>query len=443
MTKKFILYLKLKEVRNAWTFFFFALAYAVLFWTMLPEWIAAILTATLLGFFAYLVWAGIRSARTNFSLKIEKNQNAAIIAGFSEGVIAYEQSFRVISMNQAAEVITGVRKDEILGNIIGPEWAANPRFKILGQIMFPSLAPTVLKKTLGGYPQRVEITITEPREMHLEITTNQIFDDAGKPIGFIKVVRDRSREVELMRSKSEFISIAAHQMRTPLSGLRWALNSLAKNELGPLAKDQQEIVNQSLATTERLIQLIEDLLNVAKMEEGKFGYVLEKNDLGAIIKDMLESLATEAEAHGVRLIFYPPSETIPPLLLDRQKMAIALENIVQNGILYNVKNGEVRVKLELLKDKPYVMLTIEDTGVGMPQKEVEKLFTKFFRGEAAVKIETEGSGLGLYITRNIILRHGGEISVKSVEKRGTTFTILLPTEESLVPPTEIGTSEIL
>jgi signal transduction histidine kinase len=123
-------------------------------------------------------------------------------------------------------------------------------------------------------------------------------------------------------------------------------------------------------------------------------------------------------------------------------MRLALYNIVENGIRYNVKNGEVRVSFSLLKDAPYVQITIQDTGVGIPQKELSKLFTKFFRGEQAMKIETEGSGLGLYISKNIIQRHGGDITVSSIEKRGTTFKITLPTDESLIPPVETSPIEI-
>lgn len=442
MLKKLLLYAKLKEVRSAWAFFAFALAYSIVFFAMLPAWVAVILAATIAGFFIYLVWAGINAAKTNFALKIEKNQNAAIIAGFSEGVIAYDQSFRIISMNQAAEIITGNRKDELIGQVVGPEWAANPRFKILAQIIFPSLAPTVVKKTLSGWPQRVEVTIADPRELHLEISTNQIFDETGKLLGFIKVIRDRSREIELMRAKSEFITVAAHQMRTPLAGIRWALDTLKKGDLGALSPEQAPLVDQTLASVEKLIKLIDDLLHVAKIEEGKFGYTMAKQDLTALVRGVLETLAEAAEARTVRLVLYPPAEEIPPLLMDRQKMAIALQNIIENGIRYNVKNGEVRISIRLLKNQPYVELTIQDTGIGIPEKELPRLFTKFFRGEGAVRLETEGSGLGLYIAKNIIVRHGGDIKVKSVEKRGTTFTILLPTDETLVPPTEIPMGEV-
>lgn len=443
MLKKLALYAKLKEMRGAWVFFALAIVYGIALWAGgLSTLLAVILTLSLAVFLFYLAWVGIRMAKTNFSLKIEKNQNAAIVAGFSEGVIAYDQSFRVISMNQAAEVVTGVRKDELIGQAIAPEWAADPRYKILAQVIFPSLAPIVIKKTLGGYPQRVDITITDPRELRLEIATNQIFDETGRLIGFIKVVRDRSREIELMRSKSEFITVAAHQMRTPLSGIRWALDGLQKGDFGELGADQKTATSQTLASVEKLIKLIDDLLNIAKIEEGKFGYIMTKGELVPLAQDVLETLAAFAEERSVRLILYPPEETIPQLLFDKQKLQTALHNIVENGIRYNVKNGEVRVSFTLLKDNPYVQISVKDTGIGIPEKELNKLFTKFFRGENAIRAETEGSGLGLYISRNIILRHGGDITVKSVEKRGTTFNILLPTDESLVPPTETPAGEM-
>lgn len=438
---KFLLYLKLKELRPAWAVFALTLLYTIAFWSAPSLPIAILLTLSLMGLLIYMAWAGVVMAKTNFSLRIEKNQNAAIVAGFSEGVIAYDQSFRIISMNQAAEAITGVRKDEVVEKVIGPEWSANPRFRILSQIIFPSLAPTVVKKTLGGYPQRVEITLSEPGEMHLEITTNQIFDDTGKILGFLKVVRDRSREVALMRAKSEFISVAAHQMRTPLTGIRWALDTIRHDAERPLAPEQEAMVTQTLSSVEKLIRMIGDFLDVAKIEEGKFGYSLEKGDLAALIREVMETLSQKAESRSVRLILYPPPEPVPYILIDRRKMAIALENLIDNAVTYNVKNGEVRIRIELLKDRPYVQISIEDTGMGIPENEQARLFARFFRGAGAMKVETEGSGLGLYIARNIIRRHGGDIWMKSVEKRGSTLSFILPTDESLVPPMEVATVE--
>lgn len=438
MFQNLILYAKLKEVRSAWVFFALAIAISAIFWLQHPWHIALVFTLALAGFLIYLFWSGARAAKTNFSLKIEKQQNAAIIAGFSEGIIAYDQSFRAISMNSVAEIITGNRKEEVIGQIISPEWAGNPHYKILAQIIFPSLAASLIKKTLSGWPQRAEIIIKDPRELRLEVSTNQIFDEDGKLIGFIKIIRDRSREIALARSKSEFITIAAHQMRTPLTGIRWALDSLEEDAT---SEEQKSLLKQTIASIEKLTKLIDDLLNVAKIEEGRFGYVMTKSDLAETILSVLEVLSQAAESQGVRLVLYPPSGSLPQVLMDKSKLTLAFQNIIENGIRYNVKNGEMRVKIEQLPDKPYIQVVIQDTGIGMPPNEVSRLFTKFFRGESALKAETDGSGLGLYIAKNIIMRHGGEITASSVEKRGTTFTILLPTDASLVPPTEIPVAE--
>lgn len=434
---------KLPEMRTSWYFLALALGQIVAGWIWAPGIVALVLTLLDAGFFGLLVYVSFNIARTNFALKLEKNQNAGIVSGFSEGTIAYDQNFRVWSMNPAAEVICGVRKEEVIGQAVTPEWGANERFKILTQIMFPSLAPIVTKKSVATYPQVVEVSFTEPRELHLEITTNQIFDETGKLLGFLKVIRDRSREVELLKVKTEFISVAAHQLRTPITQIKWAAETFVKGDLGKLSGEQEPIIKQVSKTADKLIEMVDDFLNLAKIEEGKFGYEFEKSDLISLIQEVLEYFESLAKERNVRLIFYKPEQTPPPLLMDRRRIMLVLQNLVENAIRYNVKNGEVRVRADWLKDKPYVQVSVEDTGLGIPEKDLPRIFSKFFRSENVMRVETEGSGLGLFIVKNIVKRHGGDIWVKSVEKRGTTFTFVLPTDESLIPQAEIPARESL
>jgi len=439
--KKLGLYAKLPEMRLAWYFLILALIQVSAAFIWLPKIIALGLSILDWLFFVAISWVAINMARTNFALKLEKNQNAAIVAGFSEGIIAYDQDFRIWSMNQAAEAICGIRNKEVIGQKVTPEWGANPRYQIITQILFPSLAPVITKKSAATYPQVVEIAFSQPREISLEITTNQIFDESGKLLGFLKVIRDRSREIHLIKMKTEFITVAAHQLRTPISSIKWSLESFLKGDFGALAANQKPIIEQALRTTEKLVKLIDDLLDVAKIEEGKFGYEFEKSDIVSLIQESLEQIEPLAQEKSVKLSFFRPGQSIPPLLMDRRRIALVLQNLLTNAVKYNVKNGEVRVRLELLKDKPYAQVTVEDTGVGIPEKDFPRVFSKFFRGENVMKIETEGSGLGLYIARNIIKRHGGEIWFKSVEKRGTTFFFVLPIDETLIPPVEITSPE--
>jgi signal transduction histidine kinase len=118
-----------------------------------------------------------------------------------------------------------------------------------------------------------------------------------------------------------------------------------------------------------------------------------------------------------------------------------MSNLIDNAIKYNVKNGSVTVRIGRLPDQPFLQVSIEDTGVGIPQEAMDKLFTKFFRADNVIKFQTEGTGLGLYITKNIIKRHGGSISAESTIGRGSKFTLTLPTDPKLIPPTEISAAE--
>lgn len=379
--------------------------------------------------------------KNNKALMLERNQNKYVIDSLSEGIIVYDQDFQILSLNKAAEVITGVRQDEILGKKVVPEWATNEHLRLFTQIIFPSLAPVVIKKNVAAYPQIVEIRFLEPRELYLEITTNQVFNDTGQLIGFIRIVRDRSREIQLLKTKSEFITVAAHQLRTPLVGIKWALETINKKELGDLNEQQRAIVLEAYKTAERLSNIIDNLLNVAQIEEGKFGYQFEKADLVSLTQEVLESYREQAKRYRVKLLFFKPPEILPPITMDKNKIALVMQNLVENAIRYNVENGEVRVRIERLSEKPYIQVSVEDTGIGIPPKDLPRLFSKFFRAENVLKKETQGSGLGLFIARNIVKRHGGDIWVKSVQGRGSTFYFVLPMDETLIPPTEVVAEE--
>jgi NtrC-family two-component system sensor histidine kinase KinB len=439
--KKIVSFLGLKEARPVIFLGILAIIQAVVFFAFFPVFAAAILSVVWAAVFVWVFQTAYQLARANRALTFERNQNTHIVDSLSEGVIVYNQDFKIVSFSQAAEIITGVRKQEIIGKTIAPEWAVNERFRLVTQIMFPSLAPVVIKKTSATYPQVVKIKFTEPHELYLEITTTQVLGNAGELIGFIKVIRDKSREIQLLKTKSEFITVAAHQLRTPLVGIKWALELLAKNEIGELNDQQQTTVRDAYSTAQRLGKMVDDLLDVAKIEEGRFGYQFEKNDLVTLVQEILESHADEAVRYRVKILFFKPGESIPLLTFDKSRIAVVVHNLVENALRYNVENGELRVKIEKLADKPYIQVSVEDTGVGIPQNDLPRLFQKFFRAGNVLKKETEGSGLGLYISRNIIKRHGGEIWAESTEKRGSTFYFVLPLDEKMIPPTEMVAEE--
>lgn len=135
--------------------------------------------------------------------------------------------------------------------------------------------------------------------------------------------------------------------------------------------------------------------------------------------------------HNIKAYLEGPAEGLQPFKFDLMRVKIVLQNLIENAIRYNVENGEIIIKVE--KKDSYLQVSVRDTGIGIPQEEVVKLFSKFFRATNVVKYETEGTGLGLYITKNIVEAHGGKIWVESVENRGTTFYFTLPLDEKLIP----------
>ncbi len=355
-----------------------------------------------------------------------------IISALPDGVIVYDPDFKVIVFNKIAEQIFGLSADEVIGQKLSPERAQDPKFGILTQTIFPSLAPLVIPRSNpGSSPQVTDVSFSEPA-LELRVATTPTSTDGVA--GFIKIITDRTREVEVYRSKSEFITVAAHQLQTPITTIYWALDILRKEE--GLLDETREVAREGYIASQNLSKIVNDLLNVAKIEEGKFGYVFQEIDIIAFFKELLNNANVTAKNAEVNLYFDPGPEASIPVNIDPNKLAMAVSNLLDNAIKYNLKSGSVTVRIERLKDKPYVQISIQDTGIGIPQDQLTKVFKKFFRADNAVKVQTEGTGLGLYIVKNIIKRHGGGISVQSTVGRGTTFYLTIPTDSRLIPHKE-------
>lgn len=373
-------------------------------------------------------------ARANLEVKTGSYRLQTIMNDLGDGIIAYDNNFIIQIFNPAAERIFGLSKEQVLGQTFGPEWAQELPFRLLAQTIFPSLAPLVIEVSEpGASPQIMDLSFTDPKR-ELRVSTNRILGPSGETLGFIKLVRDKTREVELLRSKSEFITIAAHQLRTPLTTIHWVFEGISGKD--KLEAEDQELVASGLTNSIKLLKIVNDLLDVSKIEEGKFGYDFKKVNVIEFLGGILANAETTAKKYEVKLYFDHGKEQVINATIDMNRLALAISNLLDNAIKYNAKNGTVTVKIERLSDKPYLQVSIKDTGIGVPAGEIDKLFSKFFRAENAVKTDTEGSGLGLYITKNIINRHGGVIWAESIISRGTTFYFTLPLDTKLIPPKE-------
>ncbi len=432
--KQFIEFLGLPEIRIFWILLPLLVAIFILVQvesSFSPKVVALIVAAilTVIGGIVFLL--GVRLARVNFQTRVERNGLKNIVTTIDNALIVYDQNFRIIFFNPAAEKLFKVKSDEILGLQIKPQSAEKAELRLLTQVVFPSLAPTLMYRSKAGqYPQVLDISFDDPL-LELRVTTSTITDERGHVAGFLKVIADRTQEAALMKSKNEFITVASHQLRTPMTEINWALDTIAQDT--SMSPGTHDLVTQTSNSAKKILSIIEDLLSIAKIEEGHFGYDLQAVDLVQFLDGLLSVAYPQIERAGLKLYFDRPKESLPMARIDLQKLSMVIRNLIDNGVRYNVPNGQVTVRIRRADDPRYVEISIKDTGIGIPSEEIKNIFTKFFRASNAVKFYTDGSGLGLWIARNIIRSHGGEMWAESEVNRGTTFFFTLPLDPDVIP----------
>ncbi len=433
-SSKFVQYLTQPEFRPVFYLAPILIIILVISFIYLPSGIALIVVGGLLFILFLMVFLSFRLSKANVRVKAETGQVSSIIEHLNIGVLAYSNDFEVITFNPAAQEIFSIKKEDIIGIKLSAAMANDPKFKILAQVVFSSLAPAVITHSEPGvYPQVIDVSFDAP-ELDLRVVTDRIFDKEGNNIGFVKLITNRTREIELLKSKTEFITVAAHQLRTPLTAINWALESLNSSQLAP---DQKDLVTTGFAAAKKMLKTVNDLLDVSKIEEGRFGYQFEQINIVSYLEEFLAQTNTIAKQYGIKLYFAKPQEPSIDVFVDQQKLNMVLSNLLDNAIKYNVENGEVTVSAEKEDNEPFVKISVKDTGIGVPQNQMDKLFTKFFRADNVVKFSPDGTGMGLYIARNIITRHGGRIWVESEVNRGTTFYFTIPTSREVIPKKEL------
>jgi PAS domain S-box-containing protein len=376
-----------------------------------------------------------RNAPAPQQASVDQDMLRAIVTGIEDALIVYDENFIVRLVNPAAERLFGVGQGELLGTTLSPKSAEDPKLRRLTQMVFPTLAPSIVPRSRSGeYPQVVDISFTDPT-LEVRTITSPIADQSGRINGFMKIIRDRTREVSLAKTKTEFITVASHQLRTPITNLEWSIETLAGDTA--LSPDSKSIVDNALISAKELHSIVEDLLNITKIEEGRFGYTFVDVDLVDYAQKILAEVLPQAKHVGISLYFDPPQAPLPRVKIDGQKLSMVFRNLIDNAIRYNVQNGSVTVAIAQQPNLPYLEVTVKDTGIGIPSEQAAKLFTKFFRADNAVKAVADGSGLGLYIVRNIIQAHGGQIWVESELNRGSVFHFTIPTDPTLIPPKEV------
>lgn len=233
-----------------------------------------------------------------------------------------------------------------------------------------------------------------------------------------KLKRSNEKLREMDETKDEFIVMASHQLRTPLTSVKGYLSMVIDGDAGKVTNAQQELLNQAYVSSQRMVYLIADLLNVSRLKTGKFVIDAAPVNLADMVESEIAQLTQVAKSRKLTLVYNKP-ENFPKIDLDETKTRQVIMNFVDNAIFYSPAGG--KIKIELRADKRSIYFMVKDNGLGVPKNEQSQLFTKFYRARNAQKARPDGTGLGLFMAKKVITDQGGTILFESVEDKGSTF----------------------
>ena len=245
----------------------------------------------------------------------------------------------------------------------------------------------------------------------------------------LRSIKERNDEISKM--KSNFITVASHQLRTPVSGVRWGLDALLSELKGPINKDQKEILDKCIERNNETIKNIDDLLNTTQIEEDNFPYEMQEVDIGKLTENNIKEFETEAKIKNKKIIFKNKLVENLKIVADPHRINLVISNIIENAISYSTKDTDIEVSIQT--EGEYALIQIENYGIGIKEDDQSKIFAKFYRAENAILTKPNGIGLGLYICKKIVEHHKGKIVVFSTpESSKTIFSVYLPIPKSLI-----------
>ncbi len=350
-----------------------------------------------------------------------KKMDEAFLRSIGEGVFAVDSQTRLILLNRRAEEWTGIPA----GQAISRPYREILRFDKLAMKDFVERA----MRSQRGVQVDGDAVLIRPdgSQMPVSILASPVMEEE-KVKGCIVVFRDTTEQRALDQMKSEFIALASHQLRTPLTGLRWYTSTLSEGQAGPLNPQQQELVSNIETCTQQMVALVNDLLNVARLDQGTLKLNLAPVSLVELVPEVVKTLEAKATRFNVSVLLDESIASSPLVRADKALLTEVLLNVVDNAIKYTPERGTVKL-LARQEDKNLV-LSVSDTGVGIPATEMRKLFQKFSRIGNPLSSRERGSGLGLYFAKGILEKHGGRLWVESSEGKGSTFLIALPLSDT-------------
>ncbi len=356
-----------------------------------------------------------------------KAKDDAMLASIAEGLIVVDHQGKFVVFNPAAKQMLGVYPEKITP----AEWPQVFGMYSVKDATLININDFALAKAMTG-----EMVIGEEvlikNELHptgivLRINAAPIKDEEGIS-GVVFTFIDMTKEKEVDKAKSEFVSLASHQLRTPLSSINWYVEMLMDGDAGVLNPEQKDFLSEIYTGNRRMVELVNALLDVSRLELGTFKIEPEPVNIVEIAESVISEQKPQIEAK--KLVFSVNlDKTIPIISADKKLLRIVFQNFLSNAVKYTPESGKVSFELLNDIDKKNILLKVSDTGYGVPKGQADKIFTKLFRADNVRKMEAEGTGLGLYIVKSVVEHSGGKTWFESKENEGSTFYATFSLEE--------------
>lgn len=353
--------------------------------------------------------------------KREKDKIDAILQSIGDAVFVVNQESEIIMFNKIAEQLSGYSSKEAMG--------ANYK-KILKFVFEKNEKENdeFIKKAMetGEIKEMANHTMLvskSGKKIPVADSASPLKDHQGNIKGCVVVFRDVTREREIDRAKTEFVSLASHQLRTPLSSINWYTEMLINGDAGEINKDQKDFLKEIYKGNQRMVDLVNALLNVSRIEMGTLAVEPEPANFNEIAESVMKEVKPQAEKKKHK-IEKDLDSSIPEIQADSKLVRIVFQNLATNAIKYTPEGG--KISLETKKEDDSILIKVSDNGYGIPKNQQDKIFSKLFRADNVQEKDAEGTGLGLYIIKAIVEQCGGEIWFESAKDKGTTFFVRFP-----------------
>jgi PAS domain S-box-containing protein len=349
--------------------------------------------------------AAFSSAELYARVAEEKERSEAILSNIADGIVAVDRDGAIVLWNAMAEQITGVPAEEAVGRRVA-------------EVLQRELA-TEADSPPG---ERQVAYLRGDKEVWLSLTEALMLDAAGHVAGRIFAFRDVSSERVVEQMKSDFVATVSHELRTPLTSIYGFAETLLRGDVEFSDVERRTFLGYIASESERLINIVDDLLNVARLETGALGLSIGRTDVGQVVSETVARFAEHADGNFTFDVEVPPGSVYA--YADTEKLMQIVMNLVDNAVKFSPEGGRVAVTARRRSDTAEIRVV--DEGIGIPRSDQQRIFTKFYRAEDAVRHSPQGTGLGLFLARGLLAAMGGRIWVESKEGEGSTFVFELP-----------------